>query len=144
MIEVVNNNDDELISVLQSSFKEVYKNNNELKNEFINNPYTKIFIYREKDDILGLIHINDIYDRYEINNFYVIDKYRNRGIGSLLLEKVIELGKEQKIKNITLEVRKDNILAISLYENYGFIAKSIRKGYYNGTDGILMEKEMIG
>ena len=144
MIEVVNNNDDELISVLQSSFKEVYKNNNELKNEFINNPYTKIFIYREKDDILGLIHINDIYDRYEINNFYVIDKYRNRGIGSLLLEKVIELGKKQKIKNITLEVRKNNILAISLYENYGFIAKSIRKGYYNGTDGILMEKEMIG
>ena len=144
MIEVVNNNDDELISVLQSSFREVYKDNNALKNEFINNPYTKIFIYREDDDILGLIHINDIYDRYEINNFYVIDKYRNRGIGSLLLEKVIELGKKQKIKNITLEVRKNNILAISLYENYGFIAKSIRKGYYNGTDGILMEKEMIG
>ena len=79
MIEVVNNNDDELISVLQSSFREVYKDNNALKNEFINNPYTKIFIYREDDDILGLIHINDIYDRYEINNFYVIDKYRNRG-----------------------------------------------------------------
>ena len=44
-------------------------------------------------------------------------------------------------KNITLEVKKDNIPAISLYKSVGFVEKAIRKGYYQGIDGILMEKE---
>ena len=44
-------------------------------------------------------------------------------------------------KNITLEVRKDNIPAINLYKKFNFQEKAIRKGYYQGTDGILMERE---
>ena len=44
-------------------------------------------------------------------------------------------------KSITLEVREDNLYAIKLYEKFGFIKKAIRKGYYQGIDGILMERE---
>ena len=43
-------------------------------------------------------------------------------------------------KSITLEVKIDNFPAIHLYEKYGFEKKAIRKGYYNGIDGILMER----
>ena len=44
-------------------------------------------------------------------------------------------------KDITLEVKMDNFPAISLYEKNGFERKAIRKGYYNGIDGILMERK---
>ena len=43
-------------------------------------------------------------------------------------------------KNITLEVKKDNLPAIHLYKSAGFEEKAIRKGYYQGIDGILMER----
>ena len=43
-------------------------------------------------------------------------------------------------KNITLEVKIDNNAAINLYKKYNFVEKAIRKGYYNGIDGILMER----
>ena len=43
-------------------------------------------------------------------------------------------------KNITLEVKKDNIVALKLYKKMGFEEKAIRKNYYNGIDGILMER----
>lgn len=143
MIINVNFDDFELINDIQNKFNVVYKQKNELKKEFESNPYTKIYIYTENTSILGLIHINDIYDRYEINNIYVLEEYRNRGIASKLLEKIIEDGKRNNIINITLEVRENNINAIKLYKKYNFEEKAIRKGYYNGIDGLLMEKEMM-
>lgn len=143
MIISVNFDNINLINDVQNTFNVIYKQKNELKNEFESNPYTKIYIYKENDCILGLIHINDIYDRYEINNIYVLEECRNKGIASKLLEKIIEEGKNNKIINITLEVRENNINAIKLYKKYNFEEKAIRKGYYNGIDGILMEKEMM-
>ena len=44
-------------------------------------------------------------------------------------------------KDITLEVREDNTYAIKVYEKNGFIKTATRKGYYNGVDGILMERK---
>ena len=44
-------------------------------------------------------------------------------------------------KSITLEVKEDNIPAIKLYKKYNFEKKAIRAGYYNGVDGLLMERK---
>ena len=49
---------------------------------------------------------------------------------------------EKLQKNITLEVKQTNASAIHLYEKNGFKKVAIRKGYYNGIDGILMERTM--
>lgn len=143
MIVQVDSSDDNLIRQIQKLFSETYKQKNELKNEFVNNPYTKIYMYIENNNILGIIHINDIYDRYEINNIFVLKEHRQKKIATKLLEEVIKIGKKNKIVNITLEVKNNNIPAINLYKKYCFIAKATRKGYYNGVDGILMEKEMM-
>ena len=82
------------------------------------------------------MYYSDIYDRAEINQFEVEKSHRNCGKGKKLIEKMIELVD----KSITLEVKKDNAPAIHLYKSVGFVEKAIRKGYYNGIDGILMER----
>ena len=43
-------------------------------------------------------------------------------------------------KSITLEVNKNNIPALNLYKKFEFKEVAIRKGYYQGIDGILMER----
>ena len=43
-------------------------------------------------------------------------------------------------KNITLEVKEDNEPAIKLYKKHGFEQTATREGYYNGVDGLLMER----
>jgi ribosomal protein S18 acetylase RimI-like enzyme len=43
-------------------------------------------------------------------------------------------------KNITLEVKEDNTPALKLYKKFDFEEKAVRKGYYNGVDGLLMER----
>lgn len=108
----------------------------EVLNEFENNPFAKYLIYKENDKIIGYIYYSDIYDRAEINQFEIEVSHRNCGKGKTLLNKLLKVVD----KNITLEVRKDNLAAIHLYKSVGFVEKAIRKGYYQGIDGILMEK----
>lgn len=107
------------------------------------NPYLKYCFYVENNKILGYITYLDIYDRFEISNIYVLRKFRNNNIGSKMLQFVIDEGLKKRINNITLEVNSKNTNAIALYHKYGFKEVAIRSGYYSGTDGILMEKEMI-
>lgn len=110
--------------------------------EFSTNPYLKIITYVEKDKVIGFLLYSLIYDRIEIEQFEVITKERRKGIGDKLLKYLIEKYQDTDIKNITLEVKEDNIVAINLYKKYGFKKVSTREKYYDGINGLLMEKTL--
>ena len=110
----------------------------EVSTELENNPYGNYLLLIEEDKIIGYIYYSDIYERAEINQFEVKPTHRNCGKGNELLKYLIE----KLQKNITLEVKQTNASAIHLYEKNGFKKVAIRKGYYNGIDGILMERTM--
>ena len=143
MINILNENNIEMITNIVKNFPMVFSSKEQIENDFKNNVFTRYFIYLEKNNIIGFINYYDLYDRYEIANIYVKEENRNQKIGSKLLEKVIKLGEQQQIKNITLEVKEDNVYAIKLYEKNKFKKVAIRKAYYDGTDGILMERKMM-
>jgi ribosomal-protein-alanine N-acetyltransferase len=113
-----------------------------INDDFINNSFTKYFIYLEKSNIIGFVNYYDLYERFEIANIYVLEDYRHKGIASSLITKVIDVGKQKNIENITLEVKKDNDAAIALYKKFDFLPVAVRSKYYNGVDGILMERMM--
>lgn len=123
----------ENIEELEGSFI----NKNEILNEFESNPFAKILLLKEDNEIIGYIYYSDIYDRLEINQFEINNQYRNKGKGKQLLQYLIDKEK----KNITLEVKKDNYSAIKVYESKDFKHIAVRKGYYNGIDGLLMERK---
>ena len=104
--------------------------------ELKNNPFGKILVYIEDQEVIGYIYYSDIYDRAEINQIEIIETKRNHGIGSKLLQKVIDIVN----KDITLEVKETNVPALKLYQKFDFKKVAIRKGYYNGIDGFLMER----
>lgn len=106
--------------------------------ELSHNPYAKYLIYIENNEVRGYLYYSDIYERVEINQIEVEVIYRNCGIGTKLLKKLID----SVSKSITLEVRKDNFSAIRLYEKFNFVKKAVRRGYYQGIDGILMERSV--
>ena len=106
-----------------------------LKKEFENNPFAKFLVLLEENKLIGYLYYSDIYDRIEINQFEVKEEYRTKGNGDLLLKELIKSNKD-----ITLEVRESNVPAISLYKKNKFKEVSKRKNYYNGEDGILMER----
>ena len=105
------------------------------------NPFIKYIMYEEENTVVGYLCFEDIYDRFEIDDLLVCNEYRGKGIGSKLMDYFIVLAGEKRVNNITLEVRKDNDIAINLYKKHGFKEVAIRENYYNGVDGILMKKE---
>ena len=112
-------------------------NIDKVRNELENNPFGKYLILKENNEIIGYLYYSDIYERAEINQFEINFIHRNCGKGKLLLKEFLN----RIQKDVTLEVKKDNYIAIKLYEENGFQKKAVRPGYYNGIDGILMERK---
>lgn len=138
MIIDLDNKNNQLISELNYNFNYVLS---DVDDDIRNNPFSKYLLYILDGRIVGYINYYLIYEKIEIANFDVLPNYQNQKIGSKLLERLIS-DYTGKVDNITLEVKVDNDKAVYLYQKYGFIKKAIRKGYYNGIDGILMERSM--
>lgn len=108
-----------------------------IQDDLKNNPFGHYLLEIDNNKIIGYLYYSDIYERAEINQIEVEVSHRNYGKASNLLKNMIDTVE----KSITLEVKIDNIPAINLYKKFGFEEKAIRKGYYQGIDGILMEKK---
>lgn len=106
-------------------------------------PYIKHVEYVEDNKVIGILDYSLIYERIEIDNIKVNENYRNRNIGSKLMSYLISIAIENRVVNITLEVRKSNEVAIRLYKKFGFREVAIRKYYYGDEDAILMEKQVM-
>lgn len=108
---------------------------NILKQE-IENGKSKYFVAKKNNEIVGFAGILPIIDEIDIMNIVVKKDKRNLGIGSLLLEKIIDFSRDYTY--ITLEVNAKNIPAIKLYEKYGFKQVGLRKKYYNNQDNAIL------
>lgn len=105
--------------------------------EFKVNPFCHYIVYIDDNHkVIGYLYYSDIYDRIEINQFEIDFIHRNCGIGN----KILKFLTDSVDKSISLEVKESNESAIHLYEKFGFMKVAVRKGYYNGIDGILMER----
>jgi len=60
----------------------------------------------------------------------VLSEYWGCGIGSRLMEMMIDFAKKSGIEILYLEVRSDNRRAISLYEKYGFLMVGIYENFF--------------
>lgn len=80
-----------------------------------NEEYYKI-IYN--DEMIGFFGIKNYEKEIYLYRFFIDKKYRNKGIGTIVLGKIIDMAKGQN-KDMTLEVIGENI-ARDLYERLGF------------------------
>jgi len=80
----------------------------------------------------------------DVHNIAVHVDFRRRGIGRVLLDRVIVEARRQSASRVTLEVRRSNLTAQKLYDSVGFVNNGIRKGYYSddGEDALAMSLEL--
>lgn len=80
-----------------------------------------------------------------IYNVAVQKEYRRQQIAFYMLKLLMDRAKEKGIRKLTLEVRKSNVPAQSLYKRLGFIEAGIRKNFYTKPveDGLIMWYESM-
>ena len=97
----------------------------------------------ETSDLLGYLIISRYVDAWHVMNLAVAPGFRRRRIASSLLDRLFELTAGEDRRGYTLEVRVSNDVAIRLYEQAGFRARGIRRGYYtdNREDALIMWRD---
>lgn len=126
--------------VLNSEFDDFW-NYNILKEE-LNSQNSCYIVALLNNEIVGFAGIKFIVNEADIMNIVTKKTFRNKGIGKLLLENLIQLSKSLNLTSITLEVNEENAPAIHLYKKFGFEILGIRKKYYKNADGIIMTKKI--
>ena len=96
-----------------------------------------IYVYLIENKVCGYLMVLDSIDVYEILAIATVKEYRNEGIAQELLDKI-------KTKDIFLEVRESNQIAINFYKKNNFKEISIRKNYYSepNENAIIMKLEV--
>lgn len=133
------NDFEEIKDILTEEFDNFWSSSileSELKSE-----NSKYIVAKEQNNIVGFAGIWISPVDVQITNIVTKKTERKRGIGTKLLDKLIEMAIESGRDNISLEVNENNVAAGILYENAGFEVVGIRKKYYNGKDNaIIMTK----
>lgn len=96
------------------------------------------------DEIAGYIVARLAAKELHINNVAVRVEYRRRGIGSALLRRILEQGRQLDATEAFLEVRAGNSLAQALYEKCGFRNVGRRPSYYSAPaeDALIMSAQL--
>ena len=94
--------------------------------------------------IVGYIVARLIAGELHINNVAVHEDHRRRGIGAVLLKKILAKGEQLGGAVAFLEVRAGNLAAQALYEGRGFrVVGQRRKYYYDPVEDALVMSVQI-
>lgn len=110
--------------------------------EELDNETSIFLVAKEENEVIGYIGMSIVIDEGYIFNVAVRESYRNKGVATALINELVTYGKKNNFSFITLEVRKSNLPAISLYSKFGFLKAGERKDYYSNPkeNAILMTK----
>ena len=89
----------------------------------------------------GMYHETEEAPHYcNIEALAVVSEFRRKGLGGLLVQKMLDTAKELGLDRAELEVNTKNADAIKLYQNFGFVIQGRIKGFYSnsGEDAYIM------
>ena len=113
-----------------------------LKQELLNKN-SKYIVCKSENEIIGFAGIWISPVDIHITNIVIRKDLRNNKFGTILLQELLDLAKNENKEEITLEVNKNNTAAIKLYSKFEFKEIGIRKKYYNNIDdAIIMTKKI--
>ncbi|WP_429368923.1 ribosomal protein S18-alanine N-acetyltransferase [Paenibacillus sp. DS2015] len=110
------------------------------RNELTNNLFARYVVLEHDGESIGYAGMWTIVDEAHVTNIALLEAYRGRKLGGLLLGELMNTASQLGMLSMTLEVRVSNRIAQKLYERKGFTSAGLRKGYYsdNNEDAMIM------
>jgi ribosomal-protein-alanine acetyltransferase len=109
-------------------------------------PHTTYVVAEESNSLIGYAGLSKLptTNSSDIQTIAVSESHRGLGVGRKLMESLLAFAKEQKAKEVFLEVREDKPTPQSLYSSLGFRAIDRRENYYqpDGVAAIVMRLDL--
>lgn len=127
--------------ILEEQFDKFW-NANVLYNE-LENPLSTYIVALNDGQVVGYAGLWQPLDEGHITNIVTKRDKRGNKIATKMLEELIKIAENRKLRCVTLEVNINNDIAKKLYYKYDFEEVGRRTKYYNGTDdAIIMTKKL--
>lgn len=103
-------------------------------------PTARFLVAEDAGLLAGYISAAFVVDEGAVNRVAVSPEYRRHGVGTLLMQALLEQAWEEGMNYVTLEVRKSNENAVAFYKKLGFEIVGVRKNFYRfpKEDAVLM------
>lgn len=101
-----------------------------IKNSLFHNFADEAFLAVYKKKVIGLVSYKLKKDTAYLDLICVLPKFQNRGIGKLLLNKVLDRLKDKNISTLVTSTQGENIAANIFYQKNKFIIKNIELVYH--------------
>ena len=123
-IEYNENLDEEFYKIINVEFNKYAQ-----KNDIVCNYTPFSFIAKEDRKIVGIITGHSYYKEVHIEDLIVLEEYRNKHIGSMLVKEVEEYFKNKEFENINLTTY--GFQAPEFYKKCGFTVEFVRENKDN-------------
>jgi [ribosomal protein S18]-alanine N-acetyltransferase len=110
-------------------------------------PFSRLIVasgYSDSDERLaGFLCRWLVADECHILNVAVHPETRRKGIADQLMVNALDEARAREVHVVTLEVRRSNLAARSLYRKFDFEERRLRRNYYGrGEDALVMELKL--
>lgn len=101
---------------------------------FIEEP--RVFTAVLDDEQVGWIEVGyqNYNNRMRVWQFFVKEKFRRKGVGTLLMNQAIKTAREKGARILVLETQTCNVSAIDFYLRYGFELIGLDIAHYSNED----------
>lgn len=104
----------------------------------IESPNSDLLVLQAANQVIGLGCLWAILEEAHITTLAIHPDYHRQYLGQLLLTQLLQLALGRHLTHATLEVRKSNHRALSLYQKFGFQTAGERKKYYSDGENALI------
>lgn len=114
--------------------------------EELSRDWARVDVARERGRVVGFVDYWLVHDEVHLLAIATHPDARRRGIGQRLLDHLLALARARAAALVTLEVRRNNVPAIAMYERAGFVTVGVRPRYYaeDSEDALVMTLELGG
>ena len=110
----------------------------------LHNPLSTWIVACDGEVVAGYVGSQSVMDEADMMNIAVSPTYRRMGVATKLMDALQTQLLKRGVGKLSLEVRKSNTAAISLYLQNGFHQVGLRPNYYRHPkeDALILQKEI--
>jgi ribosomal-protein-alanine N-acetyltransferase len=131
-----------LLSIENALFQDEAWSGEVFESEFALLGTTRTYrVIEENNEIVAYFGLAIVDDTADITTIAVRADFQGRGIGTKLMQGILDIAAKRNLRKIMLEVKPENLAAISLYQKFDFEVIGLRRNYYGPSkDALTMQK----
>lgn len=115
--------------------------NDELLTQWLSQKGNELFFIYSNEEAIGYMAVEKNFEFLKLDKIYIHPSTQGKGFGGAVMKKIDQIAIEAGLSAIQLRVNRENLSAISFYQNRDFeITASID---FKGPDGFLYEDYLM-